>query len=244
MVVNLQEVTRSEIVKSSKLQSPIRLAKSKKYSLKDFREVDFKKLFETDTFVWNANIGDYIVTISFEGPFEELKWYVKSMRGPNRIKRISEKLVASALSKALDDNDIYVNCTCADFIYRFAYQATQMDYKYGKPENRPNRYKHTNKDHNQGYVCKHCLAVLIGKRWVPSAARAWLLFMRKNVELTEFYLWGKDWKRQEDPDELEHINDKKSNNSDDDKSNANKNTHAINKNDVEDESADDSKGVD
>ena len=56
-------------------------------------------------------------------------------------------------------------------------------------------------------------------------------------------MWGKDWKRQEDPDELKHINDKKSNNSDDDTSNANKNTHIVNKNDVEDESTDDSKGV-
>ena len=195
LLVKLDEVLRRDIIQASKRQSPERLLRSKKYSIKDFKQVNFKQLFERDTFTWISKVGKYTVAISFEGPFEELKFYVKSMRGPNRINRLSEKLVASALSKALDTNDLYVTCSCPDFKYRFSYYATQADFKFGKPENRPNRFKRTNKYNNNGMVCKHILAVLQGKRWVPFAAKAWLQYMKQNPELTESFLWDMDIKR-------------------------------------------------
>ena len=44
-------------------------------------------------------------------------------------------------------------------------------------------------------VCKHILAVLQGKRWVPFAAKAWLRYMKQNPELTESFLWDMDIKR-------------------------------------------------
>lgn len=200
MKIKLDEILRKDIIKSSKIQSPDRLLRSKKYSTRDFKTVDFKELFENDTFTWSAKIGDHMVTISFEGPFEELKWYVKSMRGPNRTKRLTQSLVASALTKALDTNDLYVNCECEDFTYRFAYFATRDDFKYGAPESRPPKYQQTNKDNSKGKVCKHILCVLIGKRWVPFAAKAWLQYMKSNVELTEFYLWNKPIKPESDQD--------------------------------------------
>ncbi len=190
-VVN--EVLRSEIIKASKMQSPDRLQRSKKYSSRDFKTVNFKDLFEHDTFTWTAKIGTHMLTISFEGAFEELKWLVKGMRGPNRVKRLSQRVVAEALSKALDNNDLYVDCDCGDWIYRFSYFATQKDYKFGAPENRPPKI--TNPDDNKGMVCKHILSVLVGKRWVPSAAKAWLSYMRANVDMTESYLWDMDIKR-------------------------------------------------
>lgn len=192
----LYEITRKELIKKSKLQSPERILRSKKYSAKDFREVDFKKLFETDTFVWNAQVGDYIVTISFEGPFEELKWYVKSMRGPNRVNRLTQNIVAKALSNALDVEDIKVRCSCADFKYRMSFWCTKDDCIYGKKELRRPKYAHTNKNKDKGIICKHILSVLIGKRWVPSAAKAWLDYMRANPELTESFLWDMDIKRE------------------------------------------------
>ena len=108
----INEVLRKELIKGSKLQSPDRLARSKKYSAKDFKNVNFRQLMEHDTFTWIAKVGDHTVAISFEGPFEDLKFYVKGMRGPNRLKRINVKLVAAALSKSLDENDLYISCTC------------------------------------------------------------------------------------------------------------------------------------
>lgn len=196
MKIKLNEVLRSQMIKGSKLQSPDRLARSKKYSAKDFKNVNFRQLMERDTFTWIAKVGDYTVAISFEGPFEDLKYYVKSMRGPNRLKRISVKLVAAALSKSLDENDLYISCSCPDFKHRFSYHATQADCKFGKPETRAPKYKRTNKDNNKGYVCKHLLSVLIGKRWVNSAAKAWLDYMLFNPERTEDLLWDMDIKRE------------------------------------------------
>lgn len=192
--INLNELLRKDIINSSKMQSPDRLQRSKKYSAKDFKDVNFKDLFEQDEFVWVAKVGKYLVTINFSGPFEELKWYVKGMRGPNRVNRISQKVVAQALSNALDTNDIYVSCTCPDWIYRFNFFATKDDYNYGSPETRPPKI--TNPNNNKGKVCKHILSVLVGKRWVPSAAKAWLMYMRSNPEITESFLWDMDIKRQ------------------------------------------------
>ena len=193
MRLRINEVLRADIIKASKVQSPDRLQRSKKYSAKDFKDVNFKDLFERDTFTWTAKIGTHMLTISFEGAFEELKWFVKGMRGPNRVNRISQQIVAEALSKALDTNDLYVDCDCGDWIYRFSYFATQKDYKYGKPENRPPKI--TNPNDNKGLACKHILSVLAGKRWVPSAAKAWLAYMKANVEITESFLWDMDIKR-------------------------------------------------
>lgn len=210
----INEVLRKELIKGSKLQSPDRLARSKKYSAKDFKNVNFRQLMEHDTFTWIARVGDHTVAISFEGPFEDLKFYVKGMRGPNRLKRINVKLVAAALSKSLDENDLYISCTCPDFRYRFAYYCTQEDCKFGKQENRPPKYKQTNMDNSKGLLCKHLLSVLIGKRWVTSAAKAWLDYMKANTSLTEDLLWDMDEKRAKAAARKERENNKNLSNKD------------------------------
>ena len=206
----LDEMTRKEIILRSKSQSPDRVLRSKEYSAKDFKNVNFKQLFEDDIFTWVARVGKHTVAISFYGPFEDLKEYVKSMRGPNRLKRISVRLVAAALSKSLDENDIYVTCSCKDFKFRMKYHATKAGINFGKPQLVKPKYKKTNKDNTKGLVCKHILAVLQGKRWVPSAAKAWLSYMQSNPELSEAYLWDMDIKREK---QAERQKDIKNNNS-------------------------------
>ena len=46
----LTEVTRWEMINSGKTKSPDRFLKSKNYSPKDFKNVDFEDLFVNDTF--------------------------------------------------------------------------------------------------------------------------------------------------------------------------------------------------
>ena len=190
---SLMEVTRWEILRRSQSESPDRFRKKDKYSPKDFKNVDFEDLFTNNTFTWSTRVhgqNNYIVTISFEGPFDLLKYQLKSMKGKNRWKRITLPMVTKALSNALDTEDLYVDCSCPDFIYRFAFHATQADCKYGVPQNTPPTVR--NVKNNKGYCCKHILAILYGKRWVQSAAKAWLSYMQANPELTEFYIWGKE----------------------------------------------------
>lgn len=193
--IHLLEVTRMQMINAAKSLSPGRFARRIFYNTKSFKDVDFEKLFETDTFEWYAGVGDHVVMIEFDGAFEDLKWLVKGMRGPNRVNRLTLEMVSKALSKSLDTNDLRVGCSCPDFTYRYKYYAYEkgmsVDPHAGRYHYRP-RFNKTNKDDSIGYVCKHILAVLFGKRWVRDAAKAWLSWMKANPQITEFYLWGKD----------------------------------------------------
>ena len=186
----LNEITRWEIIRRSQKESPERSAKKQFYKAKDFKNINFEKLFTNDSFVWQSRVGDYIVTISFEGAFQKLYDEVRSWSGRNRWKRIDLKLLTKCLSDALDTEDLQVACGCDDFKYRFDYWLSRpdVDGKYGVKQNRPPKVRNVN--NNKGYVCKHVLAVLYGKRWVPAAAKAWLQYIKANPELTEELIWG------------------------------------------------------
>lgn len=186
----LNEITRWDILRRSQQQSPERFTKKQFYRAKDFNNVDFEELFNSDSFVWRSRVGDYIVTISFEGPFANLYNQVRNWSGRNRWKRIDLKLLTKCLSQALDEEDIQIDCTCPDFKYRFAFWLSRpnVDAKYGVKQNRPPTVR--NVKNNKGYCCKHVLSVLYGKRWVPAAAKAWLSYIRGNPELTEELIWG------------------------------------------------------
>lgn len=184
----LNEVTRWDIIRRSKIESPERFQKQRFYKAKDFNNVDFESLFTTDTFTWSSRVGDYIVVISFEGAFANLYNIVGSWSGVNRWKRLDLKMLTKCLSKALDEEDLYFSCTCDDFKYRFDFWATQAGCKYGTEQNRPPKVR--NVKNNKGYCCKHLLAVLYGKRWVPAAAKAWYDYIRTNPELAEELIWG------------------------------------------------------
>jgi hypothetical protein len=186
----LNEITRWEIIRRSQKESPERFKKKQFYRAKDFNNVNFEKLFTNDSFVWSSRVGDYIVTVSFEGAFQNLYYEVSNWSGKNRWKKIDLKLLTKCLSKALDTEDLQVDCTCPDFKYRFDFWLSRpdVDAKYGVKQNRPPKVR--NVKNNKGFVCKHVLSVLYGKRWVPAAAKAWLNFIKSNPELAEELIWG------------------------------------------------------
>lgn len=186
----LNEITRWEIIRRSQRESPERFAKKQFYRTKDFNDVDFEQLFTNDSFVWRTRVGDYIVTIAFEGAFQNLYNEVRNWSGRNRWKKITLKMLTDCLSKALDEEDLQVDCTCPDLLYRFSFWLSRpdVDAKYGVKQNRPPKVRNVN--NNKGYVCKHLLAVLYGKRWVPAAAKAWLQYIQANPELAEELIWG------------------------------------------------------
>lgn len=111
----LNEITRWEIIRRSQREAPERFAKKQFYRAKDFNDVDFEELFTNDSFVWHSRVGDYIVTIAFEGAFQNLYNEVRNWSGKNRWKKITLKMLTNCLSKALDEEDLQVDCTCPDF---------------------------------------------------------------------------------------------------------------------------------
>lgn len=199
----LNEVTRMQMIQAAKSKSPDRFIKRLDYNTKQFKDIDFEKLFRDDTFFWYAAVGDHVVIIEFDGAFEELKWLVRGMRGPNKINRLNTEIVSKALSKALDESDLRVACDCKDWQMRFHWYSVQKDYAADPPSKynyRP-KYTKTNKDDNKGYVCKHILAALYGKRWVQSAAKAWLDWMKANPKLTAQYVFDEKWVKQKYSDD-------------------------------------------
>ena len=186
----LNEITRWEIIRRSQRESPERFMKKKFYRAKDFNNVDFEELFTNDSFVWRSRVGDYIVTISFEGAFQNLYNEVRSWSGKNRWKKLTLNLLTKCLSKALDSEDLQVDCTCPDQVYRFNFWLSrpEVDGKYGAKQNVAPKVR--NVKNNKGYVCKHILSVLYGKRWIPAAAKAWLNYIQANPKIAEELIWG------------------------------------------------------
>lgn len=187
----LNEITRWDILNRSRMESPERFLKKKSYyRVKDMDNLDIVKLFEDDSFVWRQRSGDYRVVISFEGPFQNLYYKVRNWTGKNRYKRITRKMLTQCISEALDTEDLQVRCECPDFQYRFAFYLSDpnVDGIYGpKQKVRP---EVRNVKNNQGWVCKHLLGALYGKRFVPAAASAWYNFIQANPELSEEMIWG------------------------------------------------------
>jgi len=158
------EVDRKNLVGKVKKQSPARYARRVGYKPLSFRSIGFDSLLKKDEFVINVPVGDYICTIAFKGLMKQIKEVLKKQPKPN----FTLQTVIKAITRAIDAEDILVDCTCPDFIYRFAYWATKFGYKYGKPENRP--AKITNPDDKLGAMCKHLTALLSNKKWLVKVA--------------------------------------------------------------------------
>lgn len=183
---SLIEVSRKDLVLKSRTQSKTRFNKRLNYQVSNFRGVDLQQMFENDYFVFNTPIKDYVCTIAFPGVFTSLKQVVRSTAGdPSRI---NLQMVIRALRIAFDaTDDVKVNCTCADWIYRFAYYATKNGYKYGPPENRPSDI--TNPDDTLGATCKHLDMLLSNKRWLVKAASVVNAFIKTYPDKAANYLY-------------------------------------------------------
>ena len=158
------EVDRKNLVGKTKKQSPGRYARRVGYKPLSFRSISFDSLFKKDEFIINVPVGDYICTIAFKGLMEQLKYVLNHQPKPN----LTLQTVIKAIARAIDAEDILVDCTCPDFKYRFAYWATKYGYKYGKPENRP--AKITNPNDKLGAMCKHLTSILSNKKWTVKVA--------------------------------------------------------------------------
>jgi hypothetical protein len=194
----LNEITRNDILRRSKNESESsrrRYAKLKFYTSKDI-QIDFSELYSYDSFVARMRVGDYTVIIAFEGAFQNFAQDTASIRKNQRngwLKKINDtelkKLLTNSISKSLDNEDLQVACSCPDFQYRFDYYLSRpdVDAKYGVKQNVEPEVR--NVANNQGYVCKHLLAALYGKRWAIAAAKVWLNYIKHNIELTEEIIW-------------------------------------------------------
>lgn len=145
-----------------------RLKSSIAPSIKHFNNMDMDKFFKTDTLDVSVDIkGEtniYKVRMSFVGTLEELHDFISK----NNIEQVDRKMILKALMKAFNRDDVYINCTCPDFRYRFKYWATKKGLLIGDPENRPADI--TNPGDNKGPGCKHIILCLSDSSWLIKIA--------------------------------------------------------------------------
>lgn len=199
----LDEASRNELIRKSK-QSPKGLQRYKRRnksrvanSVKEFNSIDMNRLFKDGILSVNINVSgetnNYIVRISFGGFLEILH---------DELKRNNDKLdlrvIIRTLLTGFNRDDVYINCTCPDFIYRYSYYATKNDYDtYAKdnkkvrnpklglvdPQNIPSKI--TNPYDKLGSSCKHVLLVLSNNSWlmkVASVINNYIKYMEKNYQ--------------------------------------------------------------
>lgn len=137
-------------------------------SIKHFNNMDMDKFFKTDVLDVSVDIrGEtniYKVRMSFVGTLDELHDFINK----NNIEQVDRKMILKALMKAFNRDDVYINCTCPDFRYRFKYWATKKGLLIGDPENRPADI--TNPGDNKGPGCKHIILCLSDSSWLIKIA--------------------------------------------------------------------------
>ena len=130
-------------------------------SVKNFNSIDMNKLFKDDILDVDIDVkGEtnvYVVRISFGGFLDELHNFLKTQE-------LDRKIIAKALAKAFNGDQVYINCTCPDFRYRGKYWATKNNILIGAPETRPSNI--TNPNDTKGPGCKHITLALSDSSWL------------------------------------------------------------------------------
>ncbi len=138
-------------------------------STREFNSIDMNAFFKKDVLIVNVPVkgetDDYIVKIKFNGVLKELQ---KNVQANNNT--LDYRTISQSLSRVFNNGDVYENCSCPDFKFRFNHWATVQGFNSGKPENRPNRFDWTNSHDDMGGGCKHCNLVLSNLSWMMKVA--------------------------------------------------------------------------
>lgn len=150
-------------------------------TVKAMNSIDMNKLFKEDILTVNLPVkgetDDYVVKVTFGGFLEILR---DQFKGKDNIEF---KDISRACIIGFNKDDVFINCSCPDFKYRFAYWTTRNKVNSGAPEDRPSDI--TNPDDNLGSACKHILLVLNNTSWiikVASAINNYIKYMQKHYE--------------------------------------------------------------
>lgn len=164
----LNEYTRKELIKMSKgSRFSTRTTDGYKYQGIDIDSLLGSKLEYVDL---RVRMKDYWCEVRFTGFRDALLDILDNMGLEGMISkeysRLSDKQKRLAVTEAIDycieSADVLVNCSCADFRYRFSHKATVNNYNFGFEETRPPR--RTNPD-LKGSACKHIIGILNTPSW-------------------------------------------------------------------------------
>lgn len=194
MFINLYEKNRTELLSKERQETPKRVLKSKNYSISNI--IIDPEAFINNWLVISTNISGngstYLDNISFKNVITNLINICKN----DTQHYVNSKLIQKSLKQSLDKNDIYIDCSCPDFKYRYAYHATQGKFKWGTQQH-SNGKKIRNPNNDKGSMCKHLYALLHSNVFLNKIsdkimktvmANLDILVKKYNINLDEFIL--------------------------------------------------------
>jgi hypothetical protein len=147
-----------------------------------YNKIDMNDFFKKDELKVGINVfgetDDYIVLIRYNGVLREIQEQIK--RNNNKLEF---KCVLIALQRIFNQGNVFVSCSCGDFRYRIAYNATKGGYNSGQPELRSSNI--TNPSDTKGAGCKHINLVLGNIDWIMKVASVinnYIHYMKDNYE--------------------------------------------------------------
>jgi len=133
----------------------------------DYNQIDMNRFWKDDVLKFVVKVkgetDNYEVTIEFSKLSEKIQGYVRAAKN-----QFDRDIVTKALMNAISSSDVKISCSCPDFKYRLAYQASRKGAKSGEQETRASNI--TNPTDNLGLCCKHILAVLNNAYWIRNVA--------------------------------------------------------------------------
>ena len=200
-ISKLEEASRNELLAIAKGETITRYNKAPGYKGFSITNIDTTNILRDNTLVVTCQVGKYHDSVQLE----DILYWVQITSEKNQNNQVNTKSVAQALSNAIDGMDIKVDCECGDWRYRFAYQATVLDYKYGKPENRPANIRNPK---NYGSLCKHLISLLSNKKWLQQVTGTLMDFIEKNIDKVNTFLKVKPGEELTLPNQLARQNAK------------------------------------
>ena len=193
--MNLQQLlekTRRELLIKQKRESPARVKRAESYSVSN-TQID-PEAFLNNWLVISCNISgnssNYDDVIAFENVVKDLIEVAK--QDAKHI--VNATLIKKSLKASLDKNDIYLDCNCPDWKFRYEFWSTKDKYKWGKLQT-SNGKGIRNPNNNIGSMCKHLYALLRSNTFMNHVsdkimrvimANLDILVKRFNINLEEF----------------------------------------------------------
>lgn len=173
----LNEKKRSELISQSQKAKATKSYGTTRYdrrskvkiinTVRNFDNIDMNAVFKNNQLTFKLPIqGEthtYEITILFKGICDSAKREIKANNN-----HLEYKCWYKAVIKAIEQQDIYLHCTCDDWKYRMAYWSTKDRYNAGQAQLIPARY--TNPNNDQGAGCKHVLCALTNLEWAALIA--------------------------------------------------------------------------
>lgn len=188
----LLELTRSQLISKSKASDNYKNKNENRWTRRNkskidnkvaqYNRIDMNSFFKNDELNVNLTVhgetDDYTVLIRCLGV---LKQIADEIKHNNNI--FEFKCVIVALQKVFNAGNVFVSCSCADWKYRQAYQASKGGYNSGPVEARISDI--TNPHDSKGAGCKHVNLVLGNVDWlmkVSSVIKNYVHYMKDNYE--------------------------------------------------------------